>query len=190
MIFHFKDELTSQAIGNRQRQHFKPRTKVSLQKGPSLTLVTIQCFMWSRKTTSPSFTLFSCDSWNISLFKGTLGEMQLSQCHLLDSYLLTTGNYNPPINFCGLLLDKTDHVIHNRTMVIRRYPSSDLISIVWFYFDGRKTKRRETVQAKLLIGQGKHLKTSHRNFKGWLTILLWINGIFASRPTVQFSDSL
>ena len=36
--------------------------------------------------------------------------------------------YNPPNNFCGLSLDKTDHVIQNRTMVIRRYPSSDFIS--------------------------------------------------------------
>ena len=38
--------------------------------------------------------------------------------------------YNPPNNFCGLSLDKTDHVVQNRTMVIRRYPPSDLISVV------------------------------------------------------------
>ena len=37
---------------------------------------------------------------------------------------------NPSINFCGLSLDKTDHVIQNRTMVIRRYRPSDLISVV------------------------------------------------------------
>ena len=37
--------------------------------------------------------------------------------------------HNPPNNFCGLPLDKTDHVVQNRTMVIRRYPSSDFISI-------------------------------------------------------------
>ena len=39
MIFRFKDELTSQAIRNFQGQHFKPRTKVSLEKRPSLTSV-------------------------------------------------------------------------------------------------------------------------------------------------------
>jgi len=33
-------------------------------------------------------------------------------------------------NFFGLLLDKTDHMIQNRTMVIRRYPPSDLISVI------------------------------------------------------------
>ena len=27
-------------------------------------------------------------------------------------------NYNPPNNFFGLSLDKTDHMIQNRTMVI------------------------------------------------------------------------
>ena len=35
--------------------------------------------------------------------------------------------YNPPNNFCGLSLDKTDHVIQNPTMDIRGYPPSDLI---------------------------------------------------------------
>ena len=50
------------------------------------------------------------------------------QCHLLASYLLTAGNYKPPINFCGLSLDKTNHVIQNWTMVIRRYSPCDLIS--------------------------------------------------------------
>ena len=37
-------------------------------------------------------------------------------------------SYDPPINFCGLSLDKTDHVIQNLTMVIRGYPPSDFIS--------------------------------------------------------------
>ena len=36
--------------------------------------------------------------------------------------------YNTPNNFFGLSLDKTDHVIQNGTMVIRRYPPSDFIS--------------------------------------------------------------
>ena len=37
--------------------------------------------------------------------------------------------YNPPNNLLGLSWDKTDHVIQNRTMVIRRYPPLDLISV-------------------------------------------------------------
>ena len=40
-------------------------------------------------------------------------------------------------------------------MVIREHPPSDLIFLVWFYFDGRKTKKQANFQAKLLIGQGK-----------------------------------
>ena len=49
--------------------------------------------------------------------------------------------YNPPNNFCGLSLDKTDHVIQDWTMDIRGYPPSDLISVVSFYCDGRKTSK-------------------------------------------------
>ena len=55
---------------------------------------------------------------------------------------------NSPNNFYGLSLDKTDHVVQNRTIVIRRYPQSDLISVVRFYLDRRKTKKRASVQAK------------------------------------------
>ena len=36
--------------------------------------------------------------------------------------------YNPPNNFCELSLDKADHVIQNRKMDVRGYPSSDFIS--------------------------------------------------------------
>ena len=50
--------------------------------------------------------------------------------------------YNPLNNLCGLSLDKTDHVIQNRT-------PSDLISIVCFYFNGEKTRKQANVQAKL-----------------------------------------
>ena len=38
------------------------------------------------------------------------------KCHILLIILL----YNPPNNFVGLSLDKTDQVIQNRAMVIRR----------------------------------------------------------------------
>ena len=38
--------------------------------------------------------------------------------------------YNPMNNFSGLSLNKTDHVVQIRAMVIRRYPPSDLISVV------------------------------------------------------------
>lgn len=46
-------------------------------------------------------------------------------------------------------IDKTYHVIQNRTIVIRRYPPYDLISVVWFYFNGRKTKKQANLKAKL-----------------------------------------
>ena len=49
--------------------------------------------------------------------------------------------YNPPNNFFGLSLDKTDHVKQNRTMVIRR-----------FYI-------RASVEGKLLISYGKQKNT-------------------------------
>ena len=35
-----------------------------------------------------------------------------------------------PNNFFGLSVDKTDHVIHNRAIAIRRYPPSDLRFII------------------------------------------------------------
>ena len=68
-------------------------------------------------------------------------------------------NNNPSNNFCGLSFDKTDDVIQNQTMVIRRYPPSDLISVVWFYFDGRNIKKQANVQAELLIGPGQSKRT-------------------------------
>ena len=34
---------------------------------------------------------------------------------------------------------------------LSRYPPSDLISVVWFYFDGIKVNKRASVQAKFLI---------------------------------------
>ena len=93
----------------------------------------------------------------------------------LQCMIIVISIYNPPNNFFGLSLDKTDHVIQNRTMVIRRYPPSDLISVVWFYFDGIKAKKRASVQAKLLIGHGKQKNTFCRSqwrkkLKRWLTI--------------------
>ena len=68
---------------------------------------------------------------------------------------------------------------YNRTIVNRGYPPSDLISVVWFYCDERKTderktKKRANAQAKLFIGRGKQTKKSfcrsqrRRNQKaGW-----------------------
>ena len=48
---------------------------------------------------------------------------------------------NPPNNFCRLSFDKTDHTIQNSTMVIRRYPPSNLISVIWCYFEWIKAKK-------------------------------------------------
>ena len=81
--------------------------------------------------------------------------------------------YNSQNNFFGLSLDKTDHVIQHRTMVTRPYPPSDLISSVWYCFDGVKAQIRVSVQAKLLIGHEKQENTFcrsqwRRNLKaGW-----------------------
>ena len=72
-------------------------------------------------------------------------------------------NCNPPNHFCGLSLDKCDHVIQNRPMDIRGYQPSDLISVVWSYFDGRKTKKQANLYAKLWIGQRKPKKTFYRS---------------------------
>ena len=60
-------------------------------------------------------------------------------------------SYDPLINICGLLLDKADHVIQNRTMVIRGYLL--LLSIIWFYFDPRKTKKQGNIQIELSHGK-------------------------------------
>ena len=59
MVFRYKDELTSQAIRNRQGQQLKTGTKVSLEKRPPLTSVT-DCTIRSnvlckQEKTSPSF---------------------------------------------------------------------------------------------------------------------------------------
>lgn len=44
--------------------------------------------------------------------------------------------YNESNNLSGLSLGKTDHVIQNWTMDIRWHLLSNLISVVWFYFEG------------------------------------------------------
>ena len=84
--------------------------------------------------------------------------MRITRCLEVNTLI-----YNPPNNFCGLSLNKIDNMIQNRTMDIRGYSPSDLISVVWFYFDGRKTKKRANVNAKLWIGQGKPKKTFCRS---------------------------
>ena len=55
-------------------------------------------------------------------------------CHVVDTYIyiyiyiyMMIYIYNPPNNLCGLSFHKTDHVIQNRAMDIRGYPSSDFI---------------------------------------------------------------
>ena len=41
--------------------------------------------------------------------------------------------YNPPISFRASSLSEAHHVAQNRTVGIRRYPSSNIISVVRFY---------------------------------------------------------
>ena len=56
------------------------------------------------------------------------------------------------------VLDKIDHVIQERTNFNRGFKPPDLISVVWFYFNEKKTKKWANLPAKLLIGQEKHQK--------------------------------
>ena len=89
---------------------------------------------------------------------------------------------NPQNNYFGLSSDKTDHVIQNWTMVIRQYPPFNLISVIWFYFDGIKAKKWASVQAKLLIC---HWKQKNKFAEASLC-----PQSFASQPAVHFSDNL
>ena len=41
---------------------------------------------------------------------------------------------------------------------MRGYPPEDLIPVVWYYFDEKKTNKRANDQAKLLIGHEKQTK--------------------------------
>ena len=60
--------------------------------------------------------------------------------------------YKPPINFCGLSLDKTDHVIQNWTVVIRGYQRLIWYPVsIWFFVYRRKTKTWANLWAELLI---------------------------------------
>ena len=60
--------------------------------------------------------------------------------------------YNPPNNWCGLSLNKPDHVICEIwMMVIRWYPLSNLTSVIQW--------EQNMIQAKILTGLGKPKKT-------------------------------
>ena len=81
-----------------------------------------------------------------SLFKSrqSFSLVQLESCCVLMTFLFPAHSYsiiklikktniriyNPTKNFLGLSLDKTDHVIQNPTMVIRRFSPSDLMYVV------------------------------------------------------------
>ena len=69
-------------------------------------------------------------SVNVSSFFGFLSvEIKADDGYQIGRRI-SSSTYNPPNNFCELSLDKTDHVIQDRTMDIRGYPPSDLISVV------------------------------------------------------------
>ena len=63
----------------------------------------------------------------------TGANLQPWKCHAKEHSITKdnahegVGNLNPLINFCGLSLDETGHMIQNRRMVMRGYPSFDLI---------------------------------------------------------------
>ena len=66
----------------------------------------------------------------------------LSSYHIRGNKSMQSDHYITAINFCELSLDKSNHVMQNRTMVIRGYPLSDLIAFkLNFYKWSRKIKK-------------------------------------------------
>ena len=131
---------------------------------PSYT-ISLECSkqnLWSHRWTR--LTLSS-----LALFKTGCTQLDLLWCELMvfscikEFTTLIYSFYNPPNNFFGLSLDKTDQVIQDRTMVIRWYPRPNLIFVIWFYFNRIKAKKRASIQAKLLIGHGKQKNTFCRS---------------------------
>ena len=92
--------------------------------------------MW-RKTIKHAFSvLYSDKTWVLDKSAGAPGPI-----YNLNIFI------NPPINFCGLSLDGTEHVIQvGRLLWGDISPPSHLISVVWFSFHGGKTKKRANVQ--------------------------------------------
>ena len=74
---------------------------------------------------------------------------QVEERQKINSIVLYTLNYNHRIISMGSHWIKWYKI--RVIMVIRRYPPSDLISILWFYLDGIKAKKRASVQCKLVI---------------------------------------
>ena len=85
-------------------------------------------------------------SWIFQIFQvGFSKEGQNSHIEKCPILLITL-LYNPLNNFCWLSLDKTDQVIQNRTMVIRRYPPSDLIpDFISTAGEGQETSKRSSL---------------------------------------------
>ena len=54
--------------------------------------------------------------------------------------------YNPPINFRARSLDKTHHVVQNRTTGISQYTPSDLISVVQFFIAVQNKRQSDLFQ--------------------------------------------
>ncbi len=51
-------------------------------------------------------------------------------------------NYNPPINFYARSLDKSHHVVQNRTTGISEYTPSDLISVARFCWQAKNKRMK------------------------------------------------
>ena len=89
-------------------------------------------------------TLIHVDGMSVAKNSTKLGQDLLNIIFNVSIY-----TYNPPNNLLGLSWDKADHVIQHRTMVMRRYPASDLISVIRFDFHGIGAEKQASVQAKL-----------------------------------------
>lgn len=72
---------------------------------------------------------------------------------------MQSDHYITAINFCELSLDKSDHVMQNRTMVIGGYPLSDLIAFKLNFY-----KWSWKIKKKLFA------EDSDGDIKSWLTI--------------------
>ena len=150
---------------SRQPLHTEPRINGSLPH--RLTSSSVMLF-WENFTLAetPLWVLHSLNRWDeIELLVRTSVVFCVTHVWLWNAWDTICRTqmceysimaYNSPKNLCGLSLDK---LITWYTMVVRRYPLSDLISVVWFYFDRRKTKKQANVQAKPFVGQGKPKRT-------------------------------
>ena len=75
------------------------------------------------------------------------GQKAIVIRHPYITYIL---RYNPPINFRARSLDKTHHVVQNRTTGISQYTPSDLISVVRFFIAVQNKRKSDLFRSNVL----------------------------------------